>query len=133
MYDEIPKQGGYGWKIASAARVGQLFQSLSDQLFTAPIPKDVQAYEEAVDEFCGQLTIEADKSEAKAVDNFKVCLQASRELNWFSSWSKLCEHELGTIRPGEFPSTDEIRGEPDEVPMAIASQGIVAELERALR
>ena len=37
----------------------------------------------------------------------------STELGWFSEWSKLCERELGQIKPEEFPTASELRGDPD--------------------
>jgi hypothetical protein len=44
-----------------------------------------------------------------------VCLKVSTDMGWFSSWSKLCERELGQIQPEDFPTASELRATPDEV------------------
>ena len=51
---------------------------------------------------------------AKSLEAFGACLSKSTELGWFSEWSKLCEHELGQIKPEEFPTAAELHGDPDQ-------------------
>jgi TolA-binding protein len=104
--------------IAAAARVGQISQNFSDALFTAAIPEDVRTgpyADDAVEIYCDTLTEKAEPLEAKSLEAFGACLGVSTELGWFSEWSKLCERELGQIRPEDFPTASEIRAEPDEV------------------
>jgi hypothetical protein len=36
-------------------------------------------------------------------------------MGWFSDWSRLCERELGQIRPEEYPTASELRATPDAV------------------
>jgi hypothetical protein len=98
--------------IAAAARVGQIMQSLSDQLYSAPIPNDIRQGEFAEDKvsnYCEALTAIAEPLEKKAIAEYAGCLRKSTELGWFSSWSKLCERELGQLRPKDFPSAFELR------------------------
>ncbi|MBA3498763.1 MAG: hypothetical protein H0T65_00200, partial [Deltaproteobacteria bacterium] len=88
--------------IAAAARIGQIQQNFSDALFTAEIPKDVRTGEfadEKVEAFCDRMTEVAEPLEARSLEAFSVCLGKSTELGWFSDWSKLCERELGQIKP----------------------------------
>jgi len=99
--------------IAAAARFGQISQNFSDALFTAEIPTNIRAYEEAVDIYCDTLTDKADPLEAASLAGFGACLKASTDFGWFSSWSKLCERELGQIKPEDFPAASELRAEPD--------------------
>jgi len=99
--------------IAGAARFGQISQNFSDALFTAEIPSNIRAYEEAVDVYCDALTEKAEPLEAASLQGFGACLKASTDFGWFSSWSKLCERELGQIKPEEFPTAAELRAEPD--------------------
>ena len=115
--------------ISAAARLGQISQDFSDQLFTAEIPKEVRATQmiegydlaqDKVDAYCDALTTAAEPLAAKSLEAFGACLSKSTELGWFSSWSKLCEHELGQIKPEEFPTASELRGDSDEVAPVIA-------------
>ena len=104
--------------ITAAARIGQISQNFSDALFTAEIPKDVRTGEfadEKVEAFCDRMTEVAEPLEARSLEAYGVCLSKSTDLGWFSDWSKLCERELGQIKPEEYPTASELRGEPNEV------------------
>jgi tetratricopeptide (TPR) repeat protein len=114
--------------IAAAARIGQIQQNFSDALFTAEIPNDVrtgQFADEAVEVYCDTLMEKAEPLEAKSLEAFGACLKVSTDLGWFSEWSKLCERELGQIKPEEFPTASEIRSSPDNVaPVTAVEPGI---------
>ena len=101
--------------IAAAARMGQLSQNFADALYTAEIPAFLRPYDEAVDAYCDELTKVAEPYEATALDGFGACLEASTDLGWFSGWSRLCERELGQLRPEQFPTTSERWAEPASV------------------
>lgn len=104
--------------IAAAARIGQISQHMSDALFTAEIPKNVRTgkfAEEGIEAFCDRMTEVAEPLAARSLNAYGVCLSKSTELGWFSEWSKLCETELGQIKPDEFPTASELRGQPNQV------------------
>src|SRR3569833_2219001 len=114
---------------AAAARIGQISQDFSDQLFTAEIPKEVRATQmidgydlaqDKVDAYCDALPPAAAPLAQKSLEAFGACLSKSTELGWFSDWSKLCERELGQIKPEEFPTASELRGDSDQVAPVIA-------------
>jgi tetratricopeptide (TPR) repeat protein len=104
--------------IAAAARVGQLDQNFSDALFTAEIPKDVRTGEFADDKvaaFCDALSEKAEPLESTSLAAYGLCLNKSTEFGWFSDWSRMCERELGQIKPEEYPTASELRGDPSLV------------------
>jgi len=104
--------------IAAAARLAQISQNLSDALFSASIPQDVRTGEfadEKVEAFCDKMTEVAEPLDLRALNGYSVCLTKSTELGWFSEWSKMCERELGQIKPEEFPTASELRGDPTRV------------------
>ncbi|MGH9887283.1 MAG: tetratricopeptide repeat protein, partial [bacterium] len=104
--------------ITATARIGQIAQNFSDALFTAEIPKDVRTGEfadEKVEAYCDRLTELAEPLEATSLEAYGVCLGKSTELGWFSEWSTLCERELGQIKPEDYPTASELRGDPDQV------------------
>jgi tetratricopeptide (TPR) repeat protein len=104
--------------IAAAARLAQISQNLSDALFSAQIPQDVRTGEfadEKVEAFCDKMTEVAEPLDLRALNGYSVCLTKSTELGWFSEWSKMCERELGQIKPEEFPTAAELRSEPTRV------------------
>ena len=109
------------WAIAASARIGQLFQDFSNQLYTAPVPKAGNAppgLEQAEweqlfhDSYCDQMTDTAEPLENHAIEGLGTCLQKSTDLSWFNEWSELCEGELNQIKPSEYPLASEIRAEP---------------------
>jgi hypothetical protein len=59
------------------------------------------------------------------VAGFTSCLETSTSLNWFNKWSKLCERELGQIRPQDFPTASELHAEPSSVAAITDTQGLV--------
>jgi hypothetical protein len=118
------------WGVASAGRVGQMYQNYADAVFTAEIPKDVAAYEDATQAYCDALAEEADKLEVKAVEAYSYCLDTSLKLSWFNEYSQTCEQELSQIRPQDFPSAAELRAAPDEIPLTLDIGQLVSELKK---
>jgi len=115
--------------IAAAARLGQVMQEFSDELFTAEIPAEVRKSQmvedydlaqDKVDSYCDALTTAAEPLAEKSLTAYGTCLQKSTDLGWFSEWSKLCERELGQIKPEEFPTASELRGDPNQVSPVIS-------------
>jgi tetratricopeptide (TPR) repeat protein len=127
------------WAIAAAARIGQLFQDYSGQLFTAPVPKagpspvpglPLDEWEQMFhDAYCDQMVDTAEPLEAKAIEGLGTCLGKSTELSWFNEWSGLCEAELNQIKPAEYPLASELRAEPGYFSVS-ADQAMVQSLER---
>jgi hypothetical protein len=116
------------WVIAAAARIGQLFQDFSGQLYTAPVPKAPSAPQgypqDEFDQFfhdayCDALTDQAEPIEAKAIDGLSTCLSKSTELSFSDEWSQLCEAELNQIKPLEYPLAAEIRAQPGYVQVSM--------------
>ncbi len=120
------------WSIAAAARIGQMSQNFSDALFTASIPKSVRTgpyAEDAVDAYCDELTNQANPLEKVSVGAYSFCLAKSTQRSWFNRWSRLCEKELGQIRPQEFPTASEIRATSDELAPITGFESAVLKLE----
>jgi hypothetical protein len=119
--------GGAAWAIASAARIGQISQNAADALYTAEVPRDLRSgpyAEDAWDAYCDTLTTMAGPLEERSVAGFGKCLETSTALNWFSQWSRLCERELGQIRPQDFPTASEVHAEPEQVAPIIDTQAV---------
>jgi hypothetical protein len=117
--------------IAAAAREGQITQDFSDQFFTAAIPEEVrrsqiiEGYDLAqdkVDAYCDALTTVAEPLADKSLAAYGICLAKSTELGWFSEWSKMCEHELGQIKPEEYPTASELHADPNAVAPIVAPE-----------
>jgi TolA-binding protein len=136
VYVEVIKRQVAHFAIAASARVGQLFQSFADALFTAPIPNPnipreltgrTQREEFLLafqDSFCAGLEEYALRLEDKAVYALKTCLTKATDLSWYNEWSGLCERELDQIRPGTNPMAAEIRARPGYVTGRVHRAGV---------
>jgi len=114
-YKAVMAVGDASFAIAAAARIGQVAQNASDALFTAEIPTNIRAYEEAVEVYCDTLMDKAEPLEGFTIDAFTACIDNSTKFGYFSEWSHLCERELGQIQPDKFPTASELRGDPIEM------------------
>ena len=129
--------GKGGIAAAGTALVAHDLQPL-DQLFTAEIPAEVRKSQiidgydiaqDKVDAYCDALTTAAEPLAEQSLKAYSVCLSKSTELGWFSEWSKLCERELGQIKPEEYPSASELRATPNNVAPVIAVEPPIKRLE----
>jgi hypothetical protein len=121
VYQSVVMMKQAHWVIAAAARIGQLYQDFSGQLYTAPVPKAGAApagYPQADfdqffhDAYCDAMVDQAEPLETKAIDGLSVCLNKSTELSFYDEWSQLCEAELNQLKPVEYPIASEIRAQP---------------------
>ena len=132
MYLDVFKMKQAQWTIASAARVGQIYQDFAGQLYTAEIPKDLKEMDQWGNRpreiYCDALEDKAEPIEAKAVDGFEKCLQAATEQSWYNEWSRLCERELNQMKPVEYPLSSEIKPEAGYVSTSMSPTTVITEL-----
>lgn len=141
IYRQVIKRRSPHWAIAAAARVGQLFQSFADALYTAPIPRRrvpkqlvtaasrhefLVTFQEA---YCTELERYAIKLEDRAVEALGTCLTKATDLSWYNEWSGLCERELDQLRPGGCPMAAEIRVQPGFVSRRTARKKLIRTLQ----
>jgi hypothetical protein len=123
------------WTIASAARVGQIYQDFAGQLYTAEIPKDLKEIDQWGNQprqiYCDQLEDKAEPIEAKAVTGFEACLKAATEQSWYNEWSRLCERELNQMKPSDYPLSSEVKPEAGYVSTTMSPTPVISELGEA--
>lgn len=115
QYQPLTTLGDAAIAIAAAARIAAVSQHLSAQLYRAEIPANLRTGAYAEDSslaYCETLEQVAEPLETEALTYYQACLNTSTKLGWFSEWSRICERELGQLRPDRFPSTLELRREP---------------------
>lgn len=112
------KGGGAAWAVAAAARAGQVKHSFANALWTAEIPRTVRRGPDAaakVKQHCTVITADAASLKDFSVRAYGFCLELSRRLNWFNSWSHLCADQLSEMRPTDFPRANEVHGRSDGI------------------
>ncbi len=118
-YKKLQQAPNPHFKIAAAARVGQLGQNFTDQILTTPVPSlikkipDPDMAMDVFDSYCSNLEEKANTLTDITLVNYKACLQVSTKAGWFNEWGKLCERELGQINPSDFPTAAELTAEPE--------------------
>ncbi len=131
-YKKIASGKDPHWAIASSSRIAQLSQNFSDQMFTAEIPKFVRTgkfAEDGVDAYCDKLAEVTEPLEKLSINEFGRCLGTATKLSWYNDWSKLCEKELGQIRPEQFPTASEVRVSPNLIAPVLSTESPVLVLE----
>ncbi len=98
--------------IAAAARTGQVALAFVDALYPSDLPAPVARDPDARAAYCDGLTTVAAPLEQRAIEAFGACLRVAGALAWSSSWSTLCERELGQLAPDDFPAATELRPSP---------------------
>lgn len=135
LYEKVFAFKVANWTIAAAARIGQVWQNFTDQLYTATIPsnlKEVDEYGNRPREiYCDALVDKAEPIESKAVVGFKVCLEGATRESWFNDWSRLCEVELNQMQPSEYPLAAEAKPEAGYTPTVVKPAPVVADLPDA--
>lgn len=132
---EVPQ-----WQIAAAARAGEMFRTVVDEVRSAPIPDEISRdpelegiyidTQEALlngsvpgpdnkwdtedDIRCSPESQEDTCKKAplrQAVERFGFCLITATRVRWFNEFSRQCELELNRLSPVEYPLAAEIRGQ----------------------
>lgn len=115
------------WAIAALARIGQIFEDLSDEIYNVPAPKSFD--EEQVEIFKGAMAERAEAPRAKAKESYELCLGKASELKWFNRWSDLAERRLAELMPGKYRYNAEKRALPNHFGPDVVNKGFVAKLE----
>jgi outer membrane protein assembly factor BamD (BamD/ComL family) len=118
--------------IAAVARLAQLQHNQADALFTTEIPLPVRTGRFAADKieaFCDRMEELGDPLEGEAIRAYQACLDQSKRLGWYSEWSRLCERELGQLRPVDHPPASELRAEPTRAAPIVALEPPIRRLD----
>jgi tetratricopeptide (TPR) repeat protein len=131
---EIPQ-----WQIAAAARIGEMYQTIVDQMRSAPIPEEIENDDELygiyVDALEGALNgsnpgpdgrpfteddvaCTPDSEEPSCVNSpvrqamskFEFCLTLATRVRWFNEFSQQCELQLNRLDAQRYPLAAELRG-----------------------
>jgi tetratricopeptide (TPR) repeat protein len=99
------------WAIAAYSRTGEIYQGFAKALIESPPPKKLperlqQVYKE-------QLETESAKVEKTAREAYIKCLEASRELKVYTSWTRLAEKQLAVLLPKDYAESNEIKVQPE--------------------
>lgn len=115
------------WAIAALARIGQIFEELSDEIYNVPAPKSFD--EEQVEIFKGAMAERAEAPRSKAKESYELCLGKASELKWFNDWSDLAERRLAELMPGKYRYNAERRATPTHFGPDVVGRGFIAKLE----
>lgn len=118
--------------IAAVARLAQIEHSQADALYTTEIPLGVRTgrfAEDKIEAFCDQMDEVGGPLEEAAIRGYQVCLAQARRVGWYGAWSKLCERELGQLRPIDHPPARELRAVPDQAGPVVALEPPIRRLD----
>ncbi len=125
--------GGAHYAIASATRIGQMFENFAEALFRAPVPRHLRRganASERVHAYCSELSRESIPLQTSSVKAYDYCLELSTTRGWFSQYSRACERRLGEIRPTKYPSTVEMFAAANRAAPVLTHEASVMALKR---
>ncbi|MCZ7678458.1 MAG: hypothetical protein M5U28_06675 [Sandaracinaceae bacterium] len=118
---EVPQ-----WRIAAAARVGEMYRSFMEQIREAPIPEEIENDDELYGIYVDALEGAARPLQQTAMERFESCLNTATQVRWFNQYSQQCERELNALDAARFPMAAELRGEANYVERQLARPGAVS-------
>lgn len=127
------------WQIAAAARIGEMYQAIVDDMRSAPIPEEIERDDELygiyVDALEGALNgsnpgpdgrpftpddiaCTPDSMEPscvsspvrQAMSKFEFCLTLATRVRWYNEFSQQCEIQLNRLDAQRYPLAAELRG-----------------------
>ncbi|MBX7191534.1 MAG: tetratricopeptide repeat protein [Sandaracinaceae bacterium] len=142
------------WQIAAAARVGEMYRTIIDDVRSAPVPDEIARdpelegiYLDALENVLngsnpgpdGRWETEDDVrcsegagSEScqgapipRALGAFEYCLTLATRVRWFNQWSAQCEQELNQLDRARFALAAELRGTASFIQDQVADPGPV--------
>ncbi len=123
MEEDVPE-----WEIAAAARVGEMYRSMMQSFYDAPIPPIIEEDEELRAIYEQRLDELAAPYRQTAIEAYGHCLSEATSNRWFNRWSVGCERELHRLSPRDYPMSDELRAQPDHTASPLASPMLVMQL-----
>jgi tetratricopeptide (TPR) repeat protein len=142
---EVPQ-----WQIAGAARIGEMYQTIVDQMRSAPIPDEIENDDELYDIYVDSLegalngsgpgpdgrpftpddvACTPDSQEPQCVNSpvrqamgkFEFCLTLATRVRWFNEFSQQCEIQLNRLDAQRYPLASELRGTASFIQDQVAS------------
>lgn len=142
------------WQIAAAARVGEMYRTIIDDVRSAPVPDEIARdpelegiyldalenvlngsnpgpdgrWETEDDVRCSEGAGSASCQGApipRALGAFEFCLTLATRVRWFNQWSAQCEQELNQLDRARFPLAAELRGTASFIQDQVADPGPV--------
>jgi hypothetical protein len=139
QYNLIAELNVPQWQIAAAARIGEMYQTIVDQMRQAPVPEEIERDDELygiyVDALEGALngsgpgpdgrpftpddiacTPDSEEPQCvnspvrQAMSKFEFCLTLATRVRWFNEFSHQCEVRLSALDSQRYPLASELRG-----------------------
>ena len=114
------------WGLAALSQIGQMYYFFFTALEETPPPPSFDY--ETKEFFRSTMIQQANPLRLKAIEAYKLCLDKSRELQWFNEWSDLAEQQIAKINPEEFSYSIEERGQPSQFHQTRIFKALIPEL-----
>jgi hypothetical protein len=82
------------YRVGAMARLGEIYQRWSEELYTMPIPESVRTIgQDGIDSFCDALDDQARVTDQKAQATYAACESAANEMHVTGPWVDKCSRE----------------------------------------
>lgn len=105
-FTKVIEMGDPDMAVAALYRVGQSYQLFSETLFSAPVPKGLDA--QGVEQYKMQLDDQALPLQDKAIAAYQKALAKSYELQVYNAWTDQILQQLQRFKPNDYPVMEEM-------------------------
>ena len=125
-YEKIIDIGSPEFTVAALFRLGEAHENFANALFKVPAPTG--ASPAAVDKLRTELEKVAIPLREEAYKFFETAYKRSREVDTFTSWTRLTYQKMVELAPDKHPAVDELSAEPGYLSHNVKMSKPVAEL-----
>jgi tetratricopeptide (TPR) repeat protein len=98
------------WRIASAARIGDMMNGLVERVRASPVPAELERDPELLAVYWEALDTATEPYLEVAVQRYEACLHTATAARWFDDHTRRCEEALSQLDAARFPLASELRG-----------------------
>lgn len=108
-YERVDGVGVTAWSIAAAARRGELYRQLAEQLRTLEVPRIVEDDAEGI-----AATVQYRENTFRvlvrpALERFRQCVELAERTRLYGDWSERCAAQLARLEPERYQAPPELR------------------------
>ncbi len=115
-YGRVHPLGVPRWRIASAARIGDMVAGMVEEVRGSPIPAVIERDEELLQAYVDALDDATEPYLGIAQQRYTYCLATATATRFFDDRSRHCEQSLNRLDAARFPVASELRGSPSYSP-----------------
>jgi len=106
VFDTAAAGGGRGWAAAAMFKIGLLYYRFKEDLFSAPVPPEVERYPELADKYKQAIDEKAVPIEEQSLAALGNAIKIAHNLGVYNKWSKEAGDYAAKVSPEAYPTVE---------------------------